>query len=295
MLSYVAVQVCVGLILFSVNMYKGKSFCAKNMWKYALWFNIPLIPHYLSMSVLGQSDRIMIDRMVGRSEAAIYGLAYNFSQMMVLLTNAINSSFIPYSYKAVYDKKYTDVGKTANVLLLLTGFLVTLVICAGPEIIRIFAAPDYYEARWIMPPVALSVYFMFVYTLFGNIEFYYEARKFIMFASMIAAVVNIALNYIFINLFGYIAAGYTTLFCYILLSLAHCIFHLRVLKKNLPGTKMYNLGFIMIVSLALTVIMIMMLFVYDYIIIRYAVILALCVIVFLKKNYFIDKIKSIRR
>ncbi len=293
-LSYVGVQVCIGIVLCFVNFYKGKSFCVKKYWRYALWFNIPLIPHYLSLTILGQADRIMIDRMVGRSEAAIYGLAYNISQMMVLITSAINSSFVPYTYKSIKDKNSGNIGKNADMLLLLVSFLVLAVICAGPEIIRLFASPEYYEARWIIPPVALSIFFTYLYTLFANIEFYFEANKFITFASMIGAFVNIVLNYIFIPIFGYIAAGYTTLFCYILFALAHCAFHLRVLKKKSSGTKMYNLKFILIISIVLTAIMFVMLCVYDLIYIRYAVIIIICMIVYVKRNYFIEKINSIR-
>ncbi len=294
-LSYVGVQVCIGIVLCAVNFYKGKSFYVKSFWKYALWFNIPLIPHYLSMSVLGQADRIMIGKMVGLSQAAIYGLAYNISQMMNLLTTAVNSSFIPYSYKAMKNKKYKDIGKNANVLLLMWACMLVIIICFGPEIIRIFASPAYYEARWIIPPVALSVYFTFLYTLFGNVEFYYEANKFIMIASVFGAIVNIILNYIFIPIFGYIAAGYTTLFCYILFSVSHYLFHIKVLNKMTDGVRVYDMKFIVLISAALVMFALSVVFVYDMIIVRYAIIAAICIVMIIKRNYFIEKIKAIRK
>ncbi|MDS9385551.1 polysaccharide biosynthesis C-terminal domain-containing protein, partial [Streptococcus pneumoniae] len=94
-----------------------------------------------------------------------------------------------------------------------------LTISLGPEIIQLFAPKQYYEAIRIIPPVALSVYFMFLYPIFGNIEFYFEANHFVMWASIGGAIMNIFLNFIFLKHFGYIAAGYTTLFCYILFAL----------------------------------------------------------------------------
>jgi UDP-glucose 6-dehydrogenase len=57
--------------------------------------NLPLIPHYLSNYILNQSDRVMIGRMVGNSQAAYYSVAYTISTVMVLITNAINSSLTP--------------------------------------------------------------------------------------------------------------------------------------------------------------------------------------------------------
>ncbi len=293
-LSYVGVQVCIGIVLCAVNFYKGKSFYVKSFWKYALWFNIPLIPHYLSMSVLGQADRIMIGKMVGLSQAAIYGLVYSISQMMNLIIFAVNNSFIPYSYKAIKNKKFKDIGKTANVLLLMWACMLVVIICFGPEIIRIFASSDYYEARWIIPPVALSVYFTFLYTLFGNVEFYYEATKFIMIASVTGAIVNIILNYIFIPIFGYIAAGYTTLFCYILFSVSHYLFHIKVLNKMTDGVRVYDMKFIVLISAVLVIFALSVVFVYDAIVVRYSIIAAICIVMFIKRNYFIEKIKSMK-
>ncbi len=293
-LSYVGVQVCIGIILCTVNFYKGKSFYVKEYWKYALLFNIPLIPHYLSMTILGQADRIMISKMIGLSEAAIYGLAYNISQMMTLITSAVNNSFIPYTYKSIRDKKYKRIGRSANILLLLWGCVLVIIICCGPEIIRIFASKEYYDARWIIPSVALSVYFTFLYSLFGNVEFYFEANKFIMIASVIGAIVNIILNYVFIPIFGYVAAGYTTLFCYILLSMGHYFFHIKVLNKNLAGIKIYDIKFIVTISTALILFSFVILFVYKLIFIRYMIICIICIVAFCKRRYFTQKINEIK-
>ena len=172
--------------------------------------------------------------------------------------------------------------------------MLVVIICFGPEIIRIFASPAYYEARWIIPPVALSVYFTFLYTLFGNVEFYYEANKFIMVASVFGAVVNVILNYIFIPMFGYIAAGYTTLFCYILFSVSHYLFHIKVLNKMTDGVRVYDMKFIVLISAAMVIFALSVVFVYDVIIVRYAIIAAICTVMFIKRNYFIEKIKSLK-
>ena len=58
---------------------------------YALMFNLPLVPHYLSQTVLSSVDRIMIRDMVGKSEAGIYNLAYQISLLMTLFNTALSS------------------------------------------------------------------------------------------------------------------------------------------------------------------------------------------------------------
>ena len=52
------------------------------------------------------------------------------------------------------------------------------------------------------------------------------------------------LNFIFIPAFGHIAAGYTTLICYILYALMHWFFMRRTLKKHIGGIAVYDTLFI---------------------------------------------------
>ena len=65
--------------MYFAEMIKGKKFYSAKFWKHALMFNLPLIPHYLSQTILNSADRIMISSLVGASEAGIYSLAYSIS------------------------------------------------------------------------------------------------------------------------------------------------------------------------------------------------------------------------
>lgn len=294
-LSFAAVQIVIGIVFYVYNNYKGKCFYNKKFWKFALAFNIPLIPHYLSQSVLQQSDRIMINSMVGSDKAAIYSVAYSISTMMILVTAAINNSFIPYTYKKMKEKRYEDIKNNANILVVLVGACMFIVIAFGPEIIKIFAPASYYEAIWIIPPVAISVYFMFLYPLFGNIEFYFEENKYVAMASITGAILNVVLNYLMIPIFGYIAAGYTTLLCYILFSAGHYVFMRKVSKKHIQGQKIYDMRFICLFSVIMLVGMIAMLAVYKLTIIRYAFIVALFVLIVIKRNYLLSGINNMKK
>jgi O-antigen/teichoic acid export membrane protein len=165
----------------------------------------------------------------------------------------------------------------------------------GPEVIQIFAPAEYYDAIWIIPPVSASVYFMFLYPIFGNIEFYFEENKFVMMASIAGAVVNVILNYICIPIFGYVAAGYTTLACYILFSGGHYIFMKKVLKKHNIDAEVYDIKFIFLFSVIVLIAMFGMIFVYKNMILRYVLIIIMILVVIWKRNTVISIIKSIRK
>lgn len=291
-LSYVFIHIGIGLAFYIYNFRKGQLFFDRYYWKFALSFNIPLIPHYLALSVLGQVGRLMIGRMVGEDKAALYSVAFNISLIISLVTQAINNSFIPYTYKALKDKKYEEIGRNADRLLILVGATAVLAMAFGPEVLRIFASKEYSEAIWIIPPAVTGTFFAFLYPLFGNVEFYFEENKFIMLASVSGAAVNILLNWIAIPLYGYMAAGYTTLICYILFGISHYIFHRVVLRKHAAGARVYNTRNIVGISAVVLSTMFFMLVVYHYPIIRYSIIGIILCIAFIKKSYIISQIKE---
>lgn len=293
-LSFVIVQVIVGLVFYIYIMWRGRILYYKEFWRFALAFSLPLIPHYLSMNVLNQADRIMISKMVGNSEAAIYSVAYSFSMMFTIVTTAINNSFIPYTYKAIKDEQFERLKKNANFLMLSIALTCMVAMAFGPEIIRVFAAPPYYEAKWVMPPVACALFFMFVYPLFCNVEFYFEQTKFIMVASSIAALTNVALNYIGIQLFGYLAAAYTTLICYILLVIAHYIAHKLICRDKGIDFEIYDTRVILLLSFATVIVMIIMTLTYERIIIRYSMIAMIVLLAIIKRKAIMEKIKEIK-
>ncbi len=284
-LSAVFVQICVGLCFYTYNMMKGRTFFHKQYWKYALAFNIPLIPHYLSTTILNQADRIMIQQMVGFGEAAIYSVSYNVATLITIVTTALTNTFTPYMYKSMKAGNISGIKKYSTYLLLLVGFVASMIMVFGPEVVAIFASKEYGEAIWVIPPVACAIFFKFLYPLFSNVEFYYENTKFVMIASSIGAILNIVLNYIFIPIFGYVAAGYTTLVCYMAYSFAHYFGHKVIARRNGMTEKAFDLHVILLLCVAMLAIMIVVTMLYNHTIIRYNFCLAMLVlaVVFRKK------------
>ena len=213
--------------LFVSQVRRGKQLYSRFFWRYALAFNLPLVFHYLSQVVLGSSDRIMIDRMVGAREAGIYSLAYSLSLVMTLFNSALGQSLSPWIYAKIKEGRLTDMSRVIYISSVLIAAVNLLLIGFAPEIVAVFAPPSYYEAIYVIPPVAMSAYFMFAYDLFAKVAFYREKTRLISAASMVGAVLNVILNLVFIPLFGYQTAGYTTLTCYV----AYAVFHYLLMRS----------------------------------------------------------------
>lgn len=291
--SLVLVEVLVYLPLFISQMKSGKKFYTKKYWRYALRFNIPLIPHYLSQTVLNSADRLMINSMIGSDEAGIYSLAYSISQVMLLFNTALLQTLTPWMYKKIKARQEKDIARIAYMSLVGIAFVNIILIVFAPEIVAIFAPRSYYNAIWVIPPVAMSVYFIFAYSLFANFEFYYEKTKLIMIASVIGAVANVFLNYVFLKIFGYYAAGYTTLFCYILYAICHYIFMRNVNKNCMDGVVVYEPKILLGISISFLVLGFLIMLLYKQIVARYLLILVLAFGCFILRKMIINSIKTI--
>lgn len=275
------------IVIFVCLLIKGKKIINLKYWKYALKFNLPLIPHYLSYIVLSQSDRIMIANYIGEGAAGIYSLSYTVASIINIVISAINSSFVPWTYKMMREKKYDIIGRNANKLSLIGGLLSIIFILFAPEFIKLMAPVSYYQAVYIIPPVVLGTYYIFIYTFFGNIEFYHKQTKYVMFASIISAILNIILNMILIPRYGFIIAGYTTMFSYFCMVLIHYIFMRKIEKNIIYRIKEMS----MIISLT-TIIGLCSIYLYPYTYVRILLVAFICLIIILNKNRLIRIFKE---
>lgn len=279
--------------LFFKQIKKNHIFFSEKFWKYALCFNLPLVPHYLSQVVLNSSDRIMIKNMIGAAETGIYDLAYAVSLIMCLFNIAILQAISPWLYQKIKDKHNKDIAPMAYFTMVIIAIVNLLLICFAPEIISLFAPPSYHEAIWIVPPVAMSVFFMFCYDLFAKFAFYYEKTKFIMLASVVAAVLNVVLNYIFINSFGYIAAGYTTLVCFIIYSVGHYIFMKKVCDRFCDGVYPYETHKLLMISCLFLAFGFIILSTYHWALVRYGIIIMVGIMLIIFRKFLLDKMRLI--
>lgn len=279
--------------LLFIQMKRGKVYFSKKFWKHALLFNAPLIPHYLSQTVLNSSDRIMISRMVNEDSAGIYSIAYSVAQLMTLFSMAISQTMGPWIYQKIKYKQIPAIENVAYGALSLFAVLNILLIAFAPEIVAIFAPSSYCDAIWVIPPVAMSTFFMFAYDLFAKFGFYYEKTHYVTLATLFGAVLNIVLNYIFIGMFGYVAAGYTTLACYIVFAIAHYCFMIKICNQFLDGIRPYSLKILLGIATAFMTVGILLTVSYNYVIVRYGVILAIMIVCFVIRKRIVSVIKSI--
>lgn len=264
---------------YILNFIKGRKFFVWKYWSYVLLFNIPLIPHYLSNVILSQSDRIMIAALCGNKQAGIYSVAGSLHGGVAVVVTAVNSAFIPWLYNELKEKRYSRINDKAEKLIILLGIFIIGVVSCTPEIIRVMASVEYYEAIYVVPPILLGSFFSLLYMFVGNIEVFYGKRLFMTCATMFSAVLNIFLNYLLIPVWGYMVCGYTTLVCELIYTSAHYLFmrNIKVEGKKITEYHIYNLKKILGISFIIIAAITIQSILYKTIIVRYMVFFCVCI------------------
>ena len=283
-MTCVLVNVCFGFFLFVYNLKKGKKIFVWEYAMFALLFNLPLLLHYFSQYILDQFDRIMIQKMVGMAAAGLYGVAYNAGLIMKIVTTSVNNALVPWQYEKLEKKKLKELDDTMFLVFAFVAVCSVMFSVIAPEMMKILADEKYYEAVYVIPPVALGVFFSFMYTCFANVEFFYDQNKFTMIISMTGALLNIVLNYIGIKLFGYVAAAYTTLLCYMIFALSHYIYMTISVRKAIGVHKVFKSVRLLFLSILVLITGTIVIFLYDKVIIRYAIVSAVCMIAYVKRK-----------
>ena len=293
LLSTYIITYIVSFVIYLSIFIKGKKGIDFKYWNYSLALSLPLVGHALSSQILSTSDRIMISKMIGNDVLGIYGTIYTISSISTMVWSAINASFVPFLYQNI-GKNNDSIRKSSFLLLLLYSLIALICVFFAPEIVRIIATPQYYEAIFIMPPIAAGVYFISISNMYSNILIYIKKTKYIMYSSVIAAVLNLILNYVFIKKYGYIAAAYTTLICYIIMAILLYIYaNINFKKKEkVELNSVYNNYKILLLSVITTFVSLMGLLLYNNTYIRYLVITILlitAVLLYIKKKNVILK------
>ena len=284
------VSIAVYLIFYGYLLLKSKGRLNTAYWGYAVRFNLPLIPHYLSSYVLNSSDRIMISALSGSSDAALYGIAYSIAAVITIVWSAVNSSLVPYTYEKFEQKEYESVSKITNSILTIYAVICLFVIVLAPEALKILATAEYSMAVYVIPPIVGGVFFQTLYYVFSNVLYYYKKPKFVMIGSIITAALNLILNYIFIPLFGFIAAGYTTLICYMLQALIDYL-----AMRKVAGIAIYNIRYLRSVSGIVILISLLSNFLYGVPYIRYSILLVILLAVVWKRSDIIAVMNNTRK
>lgn len=205
--------------------------------KFALTLGLPLVLHQLSITLLAQSDKIMIQKLVGNKEAGIYSIGVIITSVLAVIIFSIDSAWTPWFYSKLSEEKYNILMEKNNILVIFFMFLTSGFILILPDIIHIMTDNSYWDSIYTTIPLAISIYLNFMYVFSVGIEYFLKKTGFISMVTVTCVFINIILNYFMIKRFGYIGAAYATCISRFFQFLFHYFMAKHLLKPRVVSTK----------------------------------------------------------
>lgn len=258
--------------------------------KYALRISLPLVPGMVSSIALIKSDILITSHYGSPGIAGIYTMAYTISNVLYIVILQLMKSWSPWVYRKMSMNETDNVYSNSKRFMLMTFFAGVGLMTVTPELVRLFLHSEYYDCIYLICPLVAAMFFRFLNTLFGDIEYYHKRNLFNGISHAVAATVNVVLDIMFINVFGLVWCAITTAVCYGALTCVHYLYTRHIEKRNI-----YNNKYMLICSLATIALSFTITFTLDYFLVRYAILLAVAAIVIYHERELISvAVKKLR-
>jgi len=229
--NLIMVPIFLKLLLPHIN-FKFNSVIIINTLKYSL----PIVPAVLAGQIIDLSDRVFIENYFSSMDLGLYSLGYTIAGVVLVITAAFKKAYDPFFYKTANSnnreiaiKTLTNTNEVYYIITIFICFSITLV---SKEMIFWFFPKSYYIAYKIVPIISLAYAVSKISGLI-NLSFYQEKKTLkLMELSIYAAILNVALNFILIPLYGYYGAAVATLITFIFMFIIK--FHLSKKCYFLP-------------------------------------------------------------
>ena len=186
-----------------------------------LRFSLPIIPGALSWWIVQSSDKYLISFFLGALFVGYYVPAYTLGNIIYFLVGPFNFLLMPLLSK-LYDEDRINEVKNYLKYCLKYYLMVAIPSVFGLSILSkqlliVFSTPEIAQKSYlVLPVVALSVLLLGITVIVAQILSVKKKTKITGIIWIIAAFLNLGLNFIFIPKFGILGAAFTTLFAYTL-------------------------------------------------------------------------------
>ena len=215
------------LITSIVFLFIGILILLKNKWlkysvnfsyiKNALSFGIPLIPHALGGIIMTMTDRFFITNMISIEATGVYTVGYQIGMIINILATSFNQAYVPWLYSKLKDG--IEETKLKVVKLTYSYFIIIIIVASclsiiAPKFLKYFIGGGFSGYSKYIVWISLGYAFNGMYLMVTNYIFYVQKTYILAWITFFSAILNIVLNYFFINMNGAVGAAQATTIIY---------------------------------------------------------------------------------
>ena len=241
--TFLGHMTCAMYVLLTKKIYKYVNFKLfdKNLAISVLKYSFPLIPNMISWWVINASNRTIITAFLGLDFNGIFSTATKFSSLISTLYSVFNLAWTESASLYIDSEDASNFfSNIFDIIIRLFGSICLCVIVFMPFVfgimINVKFAASYYQIPILMVGSLFNIFVSFLGSIYVAKKITAEIAK----TSIIAAIINISINIIFIRFIGLYSASIATAVSYIAMFIYRFIdskkYVTLILSKSLIST-----------------------------------------------------------
>ena len=193
-----------------------------------LSYSWPMVISSVALWIVNLSDRFFVSALLGIEVTAVYGVANKIPNLFNSFYGVFNLAWTENTSKLTRNEKNSDYYSIffRSFYNVMVGMML-LLICSSPIIFKVLIDEKYSSAYSLMPWLFIGVFFNSLASFFGSIYVGEKRTKDVGVSSAIGAVLNVAINFLFMRRFGVIIAAISTIISYAII----CTYRAFDIKK----------------------------------------------------------------
>ena len=184
-----------------------------------LAYSWPLLVGGMAGSLNEVLDKILLRRLIGGEEGlatvGLYGAGYKVGVLMSLFIQMYRFAAEPFFFEKAGRKEAKETYAVTMKYFVITALILFLLINLYIEAVQIIIGPIFRESLVVVPIVSMGYLF---FGIFINQSIWYKVDDKTIYGAWITfvgAAVTVAVNVIFVPVYGYIAAAWAHIACYL--------------------------------------------------------------------------------
>ena len=191
----------------------------RDLLKSMLRYSIPLLFNSINWWVISSSDKYMLNYMISSSEVGLYTVASKVPALVNTATTVFTEAWTISSIKEYEGGQGTGFyNRVFELFSVSMAILVSGIMLIARPFMGVYVAESYSDAVRFLPTLLMSAYYLGFSSFIGVTFSTVMKSKVIMHSSLVAAVLNIIVNFLLIPHIGGLGAAIATMFTYVVIS-----------------------------------------------------------------------------
>jgi O-antigen/teichoic acid export membrane protein len=237
------------LLLFRTTVTQFTMSFSRGLYRDLLKFGLPYVPAGIAGAAMQVIDRPILKALTDDATVGVYQANYRLGVLMMLVVGMFDYAWRPFFLQHAKDDDAKDLfARVFTYFVALMLFILISVSLFVDDLVRIqvfgkyFIHPDYWKGLTIVPIILLSYVFTGAYVNFVVGIYLEKKTKVLPYVTGAGAIVNVAVNFWLIPLYGIMGAAFATLASYVVMAAGMYIASQQVYRIKYEWSRILKLA-----------------------------------------------------